>query len=75
MNEDFEGQEGDLVYDKKNSIVARVMEAGPTVCSLRKLAGGTEWNTHRSALRRPTIAEELSAKTALANADTRIGSA
>jgi hypothetical protein len=75
MDEEFDVQEGDLVYDKTQQIVARVMEAGPTVYSLRKLTGGIEWDTHRSSLRKPTVSEELSAKAALANAETRIGAA
>lgn len=71
----FDPQAGDLVYDTVELVVARVMDAGPTRCALRKLTGGVEWDTHRSRLRRPTVSEELAAKAAAVNADTRIGRA
>lgn len=58
---------GTLMVDKRNDQVGVVMgHAGPYV-QLRPLKGGREWDVPPVDLRRPTQAEELSAKVAVAN--------
>ncbi|MGW0708159.1 hypothetical protein ACWD4G_19760 [Streptomyces sp. NPDC002643] len=58
---------GTLMVDKRNDQVGVVMgHAGPYV-QLRPLKGGREWDVPPAELRRPTQAEELSAKVAVAN--------
>lgn len=58
---------GTLMVDKRSGQVGVVMgHAGPYV-QLRPLKGGREWDVPSTDLRRPTPAEELSAKVAVAN--------
>lgn len=68
----FEPQESDLVYDRTKDVVAEIMECGPTVITVRPVGGGREWDVHRADIRRPSVAEELGAKAAVANTSSRL---
>jgi hypothetical protein len=52
-------REGDLVIDTVTGRLARVMEVGPTRCTLRRPQGGREWERPRDRLRPATTSEEL----------------
>lgn len=61
-----------LMVDKRNDQVGLVIgHTGPYV-QLRPPQGGEEWDVPPGELRRPTQAEELSAKVAVANGRWRL---
>lgn len=58
---------GDLMVDKRTGQAGVVMgHEGPYI-QLRPPRGGLEWDVPPGSLRRPTQAEELSAKVSVAN--------
>jgi hypothetical protein len=58
---------GSLMVDKRNAQVGVVMGHEGTYVQLRPPQGGKEWDVPPDELRRPTQAEEMRAKVAVAN--------
>lgn len=58
---------GMLMVDKRNGRAGMIMGREGPYFQLRPPQGGREWDVPPEALRRPTQAEELSAKVAVAN--------
>jgi hypothetical protein len=67
----FEPQQGDLVYDQIRQCVAQVTEVGLTYVGLRRpQGGGVEWERSKGEIRRPLVSEKLSPRVARLNADS-----
>ncbi|MER5754416.1 hypothetical protein [Streptomyces sp. NPDC002088] len=69
--EELEIEQGVIVFDTVNEVVAEIMEVGGQKVALRRPNGGVEWWRDKNYLRAPTTSERLSSGVAVANARSR----